>query len=174
MTSTAKTETRDMIWDYPKEEGKPFVLRDESGALGWLEFHEEPEITLAAFGGNQWAFRYTTGLRPRVTIYRADSDEPIAEYAPSILGGGIVSFTAGSRYRWKKLDLVHERWCFRSLRDQSAVCLQQESGPLAQGGKVSMCCGAAEQPETPILLLLAWFLRILDFEMLVEGIFRVG
>jgi len=54
------------------------------------------------------------------------------------------------------------------------VCLSQEAGPLRQGGKVSVCRGAADRPETPILLLLAWFLRIMDFEMLVEGLFRVG
>ena len=57
---------------------------------------------------------------------------------------------------------------------KSSVCLSQETGPLTQGGKVSVCCGAADLPETPVLLLLAWFLRIMDFEMLVEGIFRVG
>jgi hypothetical protein len=174
MTSTAKTETRDMIWEYPKEEGKPFVLRGDSGALGWLDFHEEPEATIAAFGADKWVFRYTTRLRPRVTIYQAESNEPVAEFVPSILGGGIVSFASGARYRWKKFDLLHNRWCFRHLHNKSAVCLQQEAGPLAEGGKVSMCCGAAEQPETPILLLLAWFLRILDFEMLVEGVFRIG
>ncbi len=54
------------------------------------------------------------------------------------------------------------------------MCLSQETGSLTQGGKVSVCCGSAGLPETPVLLLLAWFLRIMDFEMLVEGLFRVG
>ena len=61
-----------------------------------------------------------------------------------------------------------------SAEQKSSVCLSQEAGPLMQGGKVSVCCGAADLPETPVLLLLAWFLRIMDFEMLMEGIFRIG
>jgi hypothetical protein len=86
----------------------------------------------------------------------------------------MVSFDSGVRYRWKKADMWSGKWCFRHAERKSCVCLSQDAGPMVQGGRVSVCCGAADLPETPVLLLLAWFLRIMDFEMLVEGIFRVG
>jgi hypothetical protein len=54
------------------------------------------------------------------------------------------------------------------------VCLSQQSGPLASGGKVMVCSNAVHLAETPILVLLAWYLRVLAFEKLTESIFVFG
>jgi hypothetical protein len=66
----------------------------------------------------------------------------------------MVSFDSGVRYRWKKADMWSGKWCFRHAERESCVCLSQDAGPLVQGGRVSVCCGAADLPETPVLLLL--------------------
>ena len=182
MTSSAKTrttspvaaKTRELIWQYPEQEGQPFLLWDDGVKAGWLEFNELPAVSTAEFQGQRWAFRYSDRLHPRITVHRGDSQEVFAEYVPSFTGGGMVSFDSGARYRWMRSDIWGARWCFRHVEQKSSICLSQEAGPLTQGGRVSVCCGAADLPETTVLLLLAWFLRIMDFEMLVEGIFRVG
>jgi len=174
MASPAESKTRDLTWEYPKSEGDPFLLRGEQGEAGRLQFHEEPEASIAEFGGNRWTIRYTTKLRPHIRIYLADSQQLVAEYVPVLTGGGVVTFASGARYRWKKTAIFGDKWCFRTEEQSASVCIRQEAGALRQGGKVAICCGAENLPETPVLLLLAWFLRILDFEMLVEGIFRVG
>jgi hypothetical protein len=171
---TTETKTRELIWQYPEQDGQPFLLWDNGVKAGWLEFHEEPAESTGEFRGQRWAFRYSARLHPRVTVHRGDSEEVIAEYVARFTGGGLVSFDSGVRYRWSRSDIWGARWCFRQAEKKSSVCLSQEAGPLVHGGKVSLCCGAADLPETPVLLLLAWFLRIMDFEMLVEGIFRVG
>jgi len=174
MASLAESKARDLTWEFPEHESEPFRLRDERGEAGRLEFHEEPEASIAEFAGQTWTFHYTTKLRPHVRIYRGDSQDLAAEYVPVLRGGGVVTFQSGARYRWKKTAMFGDKWCFRTEEQSSSVCVRQEAGALRQGGKVSICCGAEDLPETPVLLLLAWFLRILDFEMLAEGIFRVG
>jgi len=174
MTSSPESKTRELIWEYPEQEGQPFILWDEGVKAGWLQFQQEPAGSTGEFRGQRWVFHYSARLHPRVTVYRGDSQSVLAEYVPCLTGGGWVSFDSGVRYRWKRADIWGGRWCFRQAEQKSSVCLSQEAGALAQGGKVTVCCGAAGLPETPVLLLLAWFLRIMDFEMLVEGIFRVG
>ena len=174
MTSTPASKTRELIWQYPDHEGEPFVLWDEGVKAGCLRFQPEPGESTGELKGERWRFRYSIRMHPRVTVYRGDSEEVFAEYVPCFTGGGMVSFESGVRYRWRRTDIWGKHWCFRSAEQKSAVCLTQETGPLSHGGRVTLCCGAAVQPETPVLLLLAWFLRILDFEMLVEGIFQVG
>jgi len=174
MTSSPEPKTRDLIWQYPEQEGQPYMLRDHEEEVGWLRFHEEPAASIGQLEGKRWVFRYTTRLHPRVTVCSEDSQRVVAEYVPSLTGGGLVSFDSGVRYRWRKPGLWGDKWCFCHAEQRSSVCVSQEAGPLTHGGKVSVCCGAADLPETPVLLLLAWFLRIMDFEMLVEGIFRVG
>jgi hypothetical protein len=174
MTSVPESKPREMTWEYPEEEGQPFLLWDEGVKAGWLRFHQEPAGSTGEFRGQRWVFRYSARLHPRITVYRGDSQQTLAEYVPSFTGGGCVSFDSGVRYRWRRADIWGTRWCFRRADEKSSVCLVQEAGPLIEGAKVSVSGGAVGLPETPILLLLAWFLRIMDFEMLAEGIFRVG
>ena len=175
MTSASESTTRDLAWEYPGQEGQPFILRDENGEAGWLVFREEPAASSGGYGDKRLLFHYSTTLHPRVTVSsEEDPQHVIAEFLTCWTGGGWVSFDSGVRYRWRKAHLWGGAWCFTRMDEKASICLSQESGPLMQGGKVKVCCGAMDQPETKILLLLAWFLRIMDFEMLVGGLFRVG
>jgi hypothetical protein len=175
MTTLPESKTRELIWRYPEQEGQPFILWDEGVKAGWLQFHEQPLESSGEFRGRRLVFRYSAKLYPRVTVCsEEDSPHIVAEFLPCWTGGGWVSFDSGARYRWRKAHIWGGGWCFIRMDQKSQVCLSQEAGPLIQGGRVSICSGAADLPETPVLLLLAWFLRIMDFEMLVEGIFRAG
>jgi hypothetical protein len=174
MTSTGKSATRDLQWRYPESGGSSFVLQDRGTEIGWLQFHEEPTPSTGEFEGKRWMFRYSHTLQPRITVYAEGSPEPVAEYLPSLTGGGVVTFASGVEYRWRRSKLWSDRWCFSLPHQRSSICVSQEAGPLTKGGQVAVCCGAADLAETPVLLLLAWFLRVLEFEMLVGGIFRAG
>jgi hypothetical protein len=52
--------------------------------------------------------------------------------------------------------------------------MSQHAGALTEGGKVSVCEQAAQAPETAVLILLAWYLRVLAFQNLIEAIPTVG
>jgi len=178
MPTAVESKTREFAWQYPAREGDPFVLREDGTDVGWLEFHETPARSTACVRGRNLIFHYRAfghNLHPRVTITsEEDPEHVVAEFMPCWTDGGWVSFDNGVCYRWRKSHLWGKTWCFRQQGQESSVCLSQDSGPLMEGGKVHVCCDAADRPETPVLLLLAWFLRILDFEMLVDGLFRVG
>jgi len=175
MVAFAESKTRDLIWRFPEQEGRPFVLRAGETELAWLDFHEQPAASLGGFDATRLLFHYTTNLHPRVTISsEQDPSHVVAQFLPCWTGGGWVSFDSGACYRWKKSHLWGSTWCFSRQGEESSVCLSQQAGALIEGGKVRVCCGALDRPETRVLLLLAWFLRIMDFEMLVEGVFRVG
>jgi hypothetical protein len=175
MTSPSQLKPRDFAWIYPSQEGRPFVLQEEGQDRARLLFHQQPEPSQGEYGGKKWLFHYTAVLHPRVTVTTEDDlDHVVAQFLPCWTGGGWVIFDSGARFRWRKAHIWGGGWCFQRMDAESSICLSQEAGPLTQGGKVSVCAAAADQPETPVLVLLAWFLRIVDFEMLVEGVFRVG
>ncbi len=175
MASATESKTRELIWKYPDQEGQPFVLRGDGAEVGWLQFREAPAASTGACNGRRLVFHYSVKLHPSVTVCsEEDPQHVVAKFLPCWTGGGWVQFNSGVHYRWRKAHIWGGGWCFTRMDEKGSVCLSQEAGPLIQGGKVKVCCGAADQPETPILLLLAWFLRIMDFEMLVEGLFRVG
>jgi hypothetical protein len=174
MTISAEPKARDLTWEYPRQDGQPFVLHEGGVEVGHLVFRKEPEASEAEFAGQKWVFHYTTTLRPHVRIFLAGSERPVAEYTPSLQGGGEVAFDSGETYRWKKSHLFGEAWRFGNPGRKSCVCVEQESGRFTQGGRIALCCRECNLPDRPALVLLAWFLRILDFEMLVEGMFGVG
>ena len=174
MASMSDFGIGELTWRYPEREGQPFVLRDDGTEVGCLHFRERPQgKSTGEFGGKTWAFEYSADLHPRVTIFDADS-QALAEYVPSLAGGGVVSFHSGVRYRWRRANVWGTKWCFCHPEQKSSVCVSQETGALTAGGKVAVCCGSSGLVETPVLLLLAWFLRILQFEMLTEGNSRIG
>jgi hypothetical protein len=167
----------EIAWRYPKTEGGAFELCAHGGTLGYLHFEDRAGAhSVGEFEGRRWTFRYTSGALPRVTIAQEEAAEVVAEYVPWVTGGGMVSFFGGPSYCWNRAKLWSNTWCFRRQGDShgSSVCLTQDAGPLRDGGKVKLCGTAAASPEMPVLVLLAWYLRVLAFEMLVEAIPGIG
>ena len=85
----------------------------------------------------------------------------------------MVTFASGARYCWNRAKIWSGQWCFRR-EGEASICLSQHAGPLREGGRVSVCEQAAQLPETAVLVLLAWYLRVLAFETLIETIPTVG
>ncbi|HTQ57085.1 MAG TPA: hypothetical protein VMI94_21600 [Bryobacteraceae bacterium] len=170
---TLSIGTGNLVWQYPQRPDGVFELRVDGAELGWLRFENQPGAdSIAELDGQRWSLRHTKGLLPRVTVRRENSNEPVAEFVPGLTGGGTVTFTAGPRYCWNRSKIWSPTWCFRRLGEGqgSSICVSQESGPLHNGGKVRICGNAAGLPEAPVLLLVAWYLRVLAFEKLAENI----
>jgi hypothetical protein len=170
MTTSPLTAQKQMEWVYPDKAHDAYILRAGGAEVGSLRFQEGAGTTSAAeFEGRRWTFAHSGDANPTVTIRSADSGELVAEFVPN-LTGGTVSFRNGPCFTWTRLHVWGSRWCFRCKEDRSAVCVSQEAGRLAGGGKVSVCEGAAQLPATPVLVMLAWYLRILEFERLATHI----
>jgi hypothetical protein len=126
----------------------------------------------AEWEGRRWSFEHHGLAHPSVTVRREGSEEPVALLTTSAAGARIVRFSSGRRYRWTREHLWTAGWCFRREDEPSPVSVvSQEPGPFMPGGKVHVCCAAADSPDAPVLVLLAWFLRLLEFDLLSESIF---
>jgi hypothetical protein len=173
MTSTG-LEATELEWEYPRTPDDPYVLRAGASQVARLWFAEEPwEKSYAELTGCRWTFAHTSGRHMRITISRGDPEADVAVFERT-LTGGTVTFTAGARYCWRKRGLRPGRWCFRREDDSSSVCVSQLAGPVVTGAKVTICPGAASQPETPVLVLLAWYLRILEYQAEIDRMYVVG
>jgi hypothetical protein len=164
----------ELQWEYPKTPDDPYLLRDGTSEVARLWFAEEPwEKSHAELSGSRWSLVHTAGRHMRIAICRGDPEEEVAVFERG-LAGGVVTFAGGTKYRWRKRGLRPGRWCFRREGDRSSVCVSQLAGPLARGARVTVCPGAAAQPETPVLVLLAWYLRILEYQAEMDRMYVAG
>lgn len=174
MTALSEVATREMNWQFPRSLNAPFELYAAGAQVGSLRF--EDLFGARAIGeleGKTWVFDYKCVPHASVSICKAGEETPVAEYVPRLTGGGIVTFAGGARYCWNRAKIWSSQWCFRR-EGQASICMSQHAGALTEGGKVSVCEQAAQMPETAVLVLLAWYLRVLAFQNLTEAIPTVG
>lgn len=173
MKPLSELGARDLAWQFPQTQDGAFELHADGAEVGWLRFDEQPGAhSVGELNGQRWTFEHTGGAFPRVTVRKENAAQATAEYVPWLTGGGVVTFAGGLRYCWNRSKLWSPTWCFRRQGEGhgSSVCVSQHAGPLRDGGTVKVCGNAAGLPEAPVLLLLAWYLRVLTFEMLTEAI----
>ena len=160
MTTSTDPGKRELEWMAPAAPHQPFVLSAHGERLGWLLFEDEDgRRAQGELDGRRWTFERAGLAHPHVIIR---AEDVVGEFS-----GHVVSFATGARYRWSHTSFWGDTWCFHREGDKTSVCVTQQSGPIQTGGKVSLCCGGGPQPETPILVLLAWYLRVLDYGKLI-------
>ncbi|HEV2446560.1 MAG TPA: hypothetical protein VGS58_11580 [Candidatus Sulfopaludibacter sp.] len=177
MSATASSLSAcELTWRYPRSENSAYELSAGGEIRGRLRFDERAGTqSTGELGGQRWTFSHSGGAHPRVTIAREGSPEVIAEFVPWLTGGGVVTFSGGPGYCWNRAGIWSTTWCFRRQGEsRGSICVSQQAGPLRDGARVRICGEAAQVPETPVLVLLAWYLRILAFEILTETIPGVG
>lgn len=175
MTGLSEVGARELTWRYPPAPEQAYELHADGEQFGWLRFDEPAEgDATGELDGRRWTFRHDRGAHPRVTVHKDDSPVPVAEFLPRLTGGGTVSFASGARYCWNRARIWSPQWCFRREGEGSSICVSQQAGALAEGGRVNVCGKAALMPETAVLVLLGWYLRIQNFEHLIAAIPGVG
>jgi hypothetical protein len=166
---------RELVWTYAEPGGAGFVLHTGGEDIGRFDFTGAAEKrSHGELGGYRYAFEGAGTHHSPIHVYREGSDEVAAKFQRCLTGGGVVEFKNGARYCWTKPSVLSDRWCFRSKENKSTVCLLQETGPLSKGDRVMVCGEAAKLPEMPVLVLLAWYLRLVDFARLVDSIAVCG
>ncbi len=166
MTAFMEIGNRELIWISPHAPHEAFVLRAAGREIGRLSFADEAGVKATGeIEGHRWNFERTAFPEACITIRQDGSSDPAAVFSACV-----VAFASGVSYRWTRRGLLHGRHCFRRQDGKSSVCVSQQAGPLLSGGKVEICCDAARSPETPLLVLLAWYLRVLAFEKLAEAV----
>jgi hypothetical protein len=112
-------------------------------------------------GKNRWTFKRTGFLAPRITVRAEGSEREIAEYTPHWCGGGWVGFDSGRRYQLRHTNFWGTEWAFEAPDGTAAISLSGCSGVFKQSGVIQVAPGVATLPETPVLALLIWYVRLL-------------
>ena len=118
-------------------------------------------LATAECGGPRWTFKRTGFFFPKVSVREAGSETDLAIFTPSWTGSGWVTFRSGRRYQLKHSNLRGTEWAFESEDGSAAVTLSGPHGVFRQGGKALVAPSAAGLPETPVILLLLWYVRVL-------------
>jgi len=121
-------------------------------------------LATAEYGGARWTFKRTGFWSPRVGVRQAGSDTDLAIFTPRWNGGGQLAFAAGRKFELKSLSFWEGDWAFETVDGSEVVSVHGPHGLAHRRGEAALGLCAASLPETPILLLLIWYLRILMLE----------
>jgi hypothetical protein len=84
-------------------------------------------------------------------------------------GERLVALTTGPRYQLRPTNFWRTEWTFESEDGRVLATLSGRPHLFKQGGVATVTQSAAGLPETPALLLLMWYVRVLIHEEEAAG-----
>jgi len=163
--SLAEAAGHQLEWRQAEFLHRAYQLMDKGQELGLLVFESSSGSRATAnCGGHAWTFKRTGFFATRVTVREPGSDDDLAVFTTTWTGGGSVTFNWGPCYHLRKKNFWGTEWAFEGADGTAAVSLSGVHGVFKEGGAASVAPSAAGLPETPVLLLLIWYVRILANE----------
>ena len=152
----------ELEWRQPEALQRLYQLARNGDVIATLRF-EKRSGSLAAgqYGQSNWTLKRTGFLAPRVLVREAGSDIDLAVFTPRWTGSGWLAFASGRRYQLRSTNFWQTEWTFEAEDGTPVVVLTGPHGMFKQGGHAKVSESAASPPETSVLLLLIWYLRIL-------------
>ena len=152
-------------WSQPEAFRRAHLLTANGLNVGSLNFEKgSGSLATAACAGDAWSFKRVGFLSPRVSIRKAGSDSDLAVFTPTWSSGGTVEFAGGRRFGLRCLSFWGCDWAFEDEQGQPVVTLHGPKGFLKSGGESRVTDVGAGLQETPLLLMLLWYVRLLANE----------
>jgi hypothetical protein len=152
----------ELEWRQPEARQRLYQLTRSGETIATLRFAKHSgSLATGEYGNDQWTLKRTGFLAPRVLIREIGSDQELAIFTPTWTGAGWLTFTSGRRYHLRSTNFWQTEWAFEADDGTPVIILTGPHGVFKQGGHAKVSESAASLPETPVLLLLIWYLRIL-------------
>ncbi|MGA2135255.1 MAG: hypothetical protein ABSH50_23455 [Bryobacteraceae bacterium] len=165
MTLVEEVAERQLTWRQAEALRRYFQLMDGEREIASVRFESlGGSRATGQSGGKAWTFKRTGFLSPKITIREPGSDKDIAAFSPGWMGSGWIAFAGGRRFQLRHTNFWGTAWAFEAEDGAPAVLLSAHPGFFKQGGVATVTQAAAGWPETPVLLLLIWYVRILANE----------
>jgi hypothetical protein len=144
---------RELIWVESAGREPAYSLRAGGEHIG----HLTRSRATGELEGHRWVFEHAGFTE---VIVRADgSSRVLATFSQRWKDGGLVKFTTGRTYCWTTSHIWSTTYLLRGGEPVPSECITHEAPSMA-GSRVTVCAAAACLPETPVLVLLGWFLEV--------------
>lgn len=152
-------------WRQPEAFRRYHELLADGQTVASLRFEKKcGTLATAEYGDARWTFKRTGFWSPRVTVRQPGSETDLAIFTPRWSGGGELAFAAGRKFQLKSLSFWGGEWAFETEDGSEVLSVRGPHGLVRNSGEASLGLAAASLPETPILLMLIWYLRLLMLE----------
>src|SRR6185295_14037183 len=105
-----------------------------------------------------WTFKRSGFLRPRVSVRTPGQESEVAVFLPDWHGDGALDFVGGRRFSFVHTNFWHSQWAWKSAAGETLVQLKPRLTLLHSAADVVLGAAAGPLAETPLLVLLAWYL----------------
>jgi hypothetical protein len=112
----------------------------------------------------RWTFKRVGFLSARVTVRVAGSESNIAVFESGFGGGGTLHLAGSRQLHWKKTGFWNPQYVFKSDGDEAYLSLTPHFGLLKAQAAVTIGESAFRLDETPLLVILGWYLMLLEAE----------
>jgi hypothetical protein len=161
----AELSGKELEWNQPGVMRRIFHLTAEGRQIASLRFESSfGSVATGECGDAKWSFKRGGFMAPKISVRTGEPEAEVAVYSGNLMGGGWVVFNAGGRYHLRHVDLWRTEWTFETAEGRVLVTLSRRSQILKEASIAKVTASGASLPETPILLLLMWYVRILMSE----------
>ena len=149
-------------WRQPKAFQRYHELIADGELAASLRFEKScGTLATGEYAQSRWTFKRTGFWSPRVTVREAGAERDAIVFTPQWRGGGELAFESGRRFKLKSVSFWGGEWAFETEDGTEVVSVHGPHGLIHTTGAVSVGLPAGKLPETPVLLLLIWYLRLL-------------
>jgi len=134
-------------------------LRAGDDVVATLRF-QRGSLADAEAEGHHWTFKRQGFWQPRVTVRAPGSDADVAVFRPRWAGGGTLDFADGRSVRLSSANFWQSQWVWEE-KDQPLILFKGRHGIVKAKGAVEIQPGAESRADTPLLVLLGWYLILL-------------
>jgi len=155
----SETVGDELLWIQPAARKREHELRAGDDVIAALRF-QRGSLADAEAEGQHWTFKRQGFWQPRVTVRLPGSDADVAVFRPHWAGGGTLEFADGRSARLSSANFWHSEWVWQE-KDQPLMLFKGRHGIVKAKGAVEIQPAAAGRPDTPLLVLLGWYLILL-------------
>jgi hypothetical protein len=149
----------ELLWIQPAAGRREHELRAGDEVVATLRF-QRGSLADAEAEGHHWTFKRQGFWQPRVTVRVPGSDADVAFFRPHWAGGGTLDFADGRSVRLSSANFWQSQWVWQE-KDQPLILFKGRHGIVKAKGAVEILPGAESRSDTPLLVLLGWYLILL-------------
>lgn len=153
-----------LLWVRPSPDGKLYKLQSGDEDVAVLRWEKSTgSLAQAETSTGKWTLKRIGYLQPRLSVRRAGSEQDLAWFEPGVGGGGAVHLASGHIFRWSS-NFWRAEWAWVNAAGKHGVKFHRQFSEKEREGTVQIEPGVLPERELPILIVLGWYLIILQTE----------